>query len=147
MPSVVDPRVERLATPEECEIFARNAAERGRSDLAQQAKARAVVLRAAAHGAVTDAERDALAAVYAYEEVLSQRRGRKTRATRTWQMIQRHGVIRAVERAVDRVDVTMGYSALQEMGLAEFTFEAVILRYPELFSADAVARSKERVGR
>ena len=146
MPLTVDPRVAALETPKDCEVFAKNAAERGRPDLAQQARVRAVQIRAAAHGATTEAAREALAAVYAYEEVQSQRRGRRTRASRTWQMIQRHGVIHAVERAVDRTDETVGYAALLEMGLAEFTFEAVILRHPDAFSAKAVARSRERVG-
>jgi plasmid stability protein len=50
-------------------------------DLARAARRRAVQLRAAAHGATTTAEREALEAVYAYERVLSQNRGKKTRAS------------------------------------------------------------------
>lgn len=40
---------------------------------------------------------------------------------------------------------TQGYTALVEMDLEDFAFEAVILRYPDLFSDDAVAKSKERL--
>lgn len=60
-------------------------------------------------------------------------------------MIKRRGIIEAMERAVNRSAETQGYTALVEMGLEEFAFEAVILRYPELFSKEAVAKSEERL--
>ena len=40
---------------------------------------------------------------------------------------------------------SVGYTALAEMGLKEFAFEAVILRHTESFSPEAVARSRERL--
>jgi hypothetical protein len=67
------------------------------------------------------------------------------RASRTWQMIERHGVIGTVERAVNRPTETSGYRALVEMGLEEYAFEAVILRHPRLFSAEVVERSRQRL--
>lgn len=100
-----DVRVTRLKTPAECEQFAINVATR-LPELARAAKRRAVELRAAEHGASSDAEREALAAVYAYERALSEKRGKTIRASRTWQMIKNHGIIGAVERAVDRKDST-----------------------------------------
>ena len=60
-------------------------------------------------------------------------------------MIDRHGIIKAVERAVNRNTETQGYTALVEMGLEEFAFEAVILRHPDLFSKEAVLRSRTRL--
>ena len=141
----MDDRVKKIDTPEKCETFAKNCIERGREDLAQQAMERAVQLRAEAYGAETEAEREALEAVYAYEEVLSAKNGKKTRAGRTWQMITRHGIIGAVERAVNRPTETQGYTALVEMGLEEYAFENVILRYPGLFSEQAVQISRERI--
>jgi hypothetical protein len=50
-----------------------------------------------------------------------------------------------VERAVNRPHETAGYTALLEMGLEKYAFEAVILRYPELFSEEAVRHSQERM--
>lgn len=141
----MDDRVKKIDTPEKCEIFAKNCIERGREDLAQEARERAVQLRAEAYGAETEAEREALEAVYAYEEVLSTKNGKKTRAGRTWQMITRHGIIGAVERAVNRPTETQGYSALVEMGLEDYAFENVILRHPSLFSEQAVQISRERI--
>src|SRR4030042_4953987 len=105
----MDERVRRLRTPEEGEQFIKNVQERYPA-LAIEARRKAVELRAAAHGAQTAAEREALRAVYAYEEALSAKNGRKTKASRTWQMIKRHGIIKAVERAVNRKHETLGYT-------------------------------------
>jgi len=60
-------------------------------------------------------------------------------------MIKRHGILGAVERAVNRPDETVGYSALLEMGLNDFAFEAVVVRYPTLFSTQAVQRAQARI--
>jgi hypothetical protein len=60
-------------------------------------------------------------------------------------MIKRHGIIGAAERAVNRPTETSGYRALVEMGLGEYAFEAVILRHPQVFSAEVVERSRQRL--
>jgi hypothetical protein len=140
----MDELIASLTTPESCERFASTVQARCPA-LAQEARRRAVELRAAAHGASTDAEREALGAVYAYERVLSGTPGSKTRASRTWQMIERHGIIAAVERVVSRKADSVGYTALAKMGLQDMAFEAVVLRHPGAFSPGAVARSKERL--
>lgn len=140
----MDERISRLTTPEQCEQVALNVESR-LPELAREARRRAVELRAAAHGAKSEAEREALEAVYAYEKVLSMTRGRNVRASRTWQMITRHGIIMAVERAVNRSRETTGYKALIDMGMQDFAFEAVICRHPNVFSPEALKRSKERL--
>lgn len=140
----MDERVARLVTPDECEQFALNVQTR-LPELAKEARRRAVELRAASHGASAAVEPEALEALYAYERVLSGKAGKEVRASRTWQMIKRHGIIEAVERAVNRDHDTVGYRALVEMGMKEFAFEAVVLRHPELFSKEAVARSDSRL--
>lgn len=141
----MDPRVARLKTPQDCETFAKNARDRSLPQLAEEARQRAVQLRAESHGAKTDVERECLEAVYAYEEVLSAQRGKRQRASRTWPMIAQHGILPAVERIVLKRAESVGYTALAQMGLKEFAFEAVILRHPESFSPEAVARSRERL--
>lgn len=141
----MDERIKNLDTPKKCEIFANNALTAGREDLAKQARARAIQLKAEAYGAETSAEEEAIEAVYAYEEVLSAHNGKKTRASRTWPMIQKYRIINTVERAVNRKAETKGYTALLEMGLEAYAFEAIILRYPELFSESAVEISQQRM--
>jgi hypothetical protein len=140
-----DSIITKLATPEECLSFEKNALLRNRPDLAKEARRRAIQLRAEKYGAKTDAEKECLEAVYAYERVLTDKNGKTTRANRTWQMIKRHGIIPAVERAVSRPVETAGYTALVEKGLEDFAFEAVILRHPQHFSQEAITRSRERV--
>jgi len=141
----MDDRIKKIDSPEKCEIFARNAIEKGRQDLANEALLRATELRAESYGASTQAEKEALQAIFAYEETLRAKNGKKTRATRTWQMIEKHGIIESVNRAVCRPTETLGYRALLDMGFGAFAFEAVILRYPAVFSPEAVRVSEERL--
>lgn len=60
-------------------------------------------------------------------------------------MIKDYGIIETVERVVNRPTESRAYTALIELGLEDFAFEAVILKYPELFSSDALTKSKERL--
>lgn len=128
----MDPRVANLKNVTDCESFAVNARERGAPDLADQARKRGIQIRAEVYGATSAVERECLSAVYAYEEVLSAKKGKRQPASRTWQMIKRLGIVPAVERVVTKREVSTGFTALAEMGLMEFAFEAVILRHPEV---------------
>jgi hypothetical protein len=140
----MDPHVARLTTPEECDQFVINVVEK-HPELALEAKRRAVELRALAAGAKTEVEREALEAVYAYEDVRTKPGGKKFRATRTWQMIKRHGIISAIERAVDRDEDPTGYQALAAMNMRDKSFEAVVVRHPGVFSPDVVQRCRSRL--
>lgn len=60
-------------------------------------------------------------------------------------MIERHGIIHAVERAVNRTEETPGYKALADMGMLDYAFESVVLRHPDLFSIETIERAKTRV--
>lgn len=112
---------------------------------AKAARRRAVELRAAAHGANSAVERECLEAIYAYERAESKIRGKKFRASRTWPMLERRGIIPAVEFVVTRRAETTGYRTLIEMGLQDMAFEAVVLRHPLAFSAEAVQASRTRL--
>lgn len=140
----MDERIQQLKTPEECMQLAINVRAKN-PDLAREARRHAVELRATSHGIKSAVELELLKALYAYEEVLSEKNKRRTRASRTWQMIKRHGIIVAAERAVNRKIEATGYKLLVAMGLHDLTFEAVIVRYPDKFSQEVVARAKERL--
>ena len=135
-----DERVLRLNTPQDCEQFALNVADR-LPGLAVAARRRGITLQAEAHGAASAPEREALEAVYAYERALSV----KTRASRTWPMIRKHGILRTIEKTVDRADDPLGYRLLEQLNLQDLAFEAIVLRHPEAFSEAAVERSRERL--
>jgi hypothetical protein len=141
----MDDRVARLKSTKDCETFIRNATERDRADLAAEARERILELRGDELETHTEAETEALRAVHAYEQTLFEKHGKHIRASYTWRMIREHGVIEAVERAVKKPTETQGFRMLDEMGLGRFSFEAVILRHPEAFSAAAVATAEKRM--
>lgn len=123
----------RISDPELCYVFARNAQRNGRPELALQAHRRAVDLRAEAYPTSSEVERAAVRAVYAYEEALSFAKGKRTRATGTWQMVNRCGVIDAVaKRAQSRNSEDIG-AVLTELGMQDYSFEAVRAAYPDVF--------------
>jgi hypothetical protein len=142
----MDERIARLTTPADCEAFARNVEDR-LPQLAFEARRRGIELRAATHNPRSRVELEALEAVYAYERVLSARKGKNVRAARTWQMIDRYGIIEAVERLVRRDDDPSGYAALASMGMLDLSWEAVVVGHPDVFNADTLARSRARLER
>jgi hypothetical protein len=140
----MDDKVLRLKTHEDCESFAKNV-EAKHPELARQARRRAVELKAVAYGATTDAEREALQAVYAAEAALSAKNGKKTRASRTWQSIARWGLLQTVERVVSKRKETDAYKALVDMDMADFTFESVVVRHPSAFTPETLAHAQNRL--
>lgn len=136
--------IDTLETPAECDQLIKNVEKRD-PEKAKRALRKKIELQAVKHGAKSDAEREALQVIYAYEEVLTKLKGRKTRASRTWQLVKNHGIIGAVEKAVNRKDETAGYKVLVEMGMQDLAFEVIVLRYPHLFSPEARAISDKRL--
>ncbi|HPM01587.1 MAG TPA: hypothetical protein PK816_05455 [Candidatus Cloacimonadota bacterium] len=136
----MDEIILKLKTPEECIRFADKYTE-----LVQQARRRAIELRALSHNNESEVETELLKALYAYEEVLTKKNQRRTRASRTWQMINRHGIIGAAERAVNRKIEATGYKVLVEIGMQDLTFESVIVHFPEAFNHEVVTRAKMRL--
>lgn len=134
--------VGHLKTPEDCEQVALNV-EAKQPAFAIAARRKAIEIKAATHKATSEAEVHAFQAVYAYERVLTLQRGRKTRATRQWQMVTKLGIIPALESIVKSPTDSAGYDALVKMGMQDMSFGAVVLRHPDVFSAEAVARSQE----
>jgi hypothetical protein len=127
----------RIKQPELCYVFARNAERQGHPELARQAYRRAVDLRAENHGSTDAAEFAAVRAIYAYEEALSFNRGKRTRATGTWQMVTRVGAINAVsKRLMSRSGEDMT-PVLRELGMEDYSFTAVRDAHPEAFAQAA----------
>lgn len=54
-------------------------------------------------------------------------------------------VIPAVEQIVTKKNATMGFTTLEELGLLEYAFEAVVLRHPASFSETAREISRQRL--
>ena len=142
---ILDNRVKNLKTPEDCERFAKNALNNDRADLAQEARRKAVSLRTEEYGANTDVERECLEALFAYEAALTEKNGKPTKANRTWPKIKEVGIIQTVEDVVNRKKESVGYTLLVDMGLEDYSFEAVVVKFPESFSAETLVISNERI--
>lgn len=125
----------RIKDPELCYVFARNATQRGHPELALQAHRRAVDLRAEAHPTDGDAELAAVRAIYAYEEALGYIKGKRTRATGTWQLVRRQGLMAAVQKRLASRDSEDIVPVLRELGLEDYSFAAVHKEYPAAFGA------------
>jgi len=153
----MDNRIAGLDTEEKCEAFEKNALRLDRPDLAQECRVRVVEIKREDHDLSdyaredTDipeaAQEDGLRAACAYESTLINKNGRKKRATATWNMFKKHGIIGGVERAVQRDKAPEHLQNLASRGLEEHAFENVVLRHPELFSKDAVKLSEKRVAK
>lgn len=144
----MDPHIAKCITPEECDILIERF-QTSDPSFANEARRRKLDLLArggvARFGAQTDAELEALTAVLAYEEVLFVKHGRRVGASYTWRMIRNKGIIRAVESAVKKSHDPAGYALLQQMGLQHLSFESVVVRHPESFSAEALAIAQKRL--
>jgi hypothetical protein len=134
--------VGHLKTPEDCEQVALNV-EAKQPDFAVAARRKAIEIKASTHKAATEAEEHSFQAVYALERVMTLERGRKSRATRQWQIVTKVGIIAAMESIVKNPTGRAGYEALVKMGMQDMSFEAVVLRHPDVFSAEAVAQSRQ----
>ncbi len=110
-------------------------------------KRETVQAKAAAHNPDTDVEREAFEAVYAYQEARSTQAGRPFRASRTWPMIERLGILVAVERLVSKSDDSDCYATLVEMGMEDLAFEQTVVRHRDAFSEKAVLASEARLKR
>src|SRR4051812_1536148 len=64
--------------------------------------------------------RDFYRIVAAYEEILSEKNGRRTRATRTWQKLARKGVVACLEDWAFQ-KTSLGLELLVQKGLYELT--------------------------
>jgi hypothetical protein len=78
-------------------------------------------------------------AIAAYERVIGQY------ASRTRSMIDQHGHIKALSQLVVSPDLQQGFRALRDQGRLDVTFEAIVVRYPQLFEADAVEAAQWRL--
>jgi hypothetical protein len=89
--------------------------------------------------------RDFFATLRAYEELLTQKNGRTTRASRTRQKLRNKGVIQCLEDWATSSAPTEGFDLLVNSGMPELTGEHLVIKYADRFSQDAVAAAKARL--
>ena len=81
----------------------------------------------------------------AYEQLLTEKNGRVTAASRTRQKISNNGVYQSfIEWTRGKVE-TNSFKLLVEAGLPEFTGESLVARYAGRFPADIMTLARERL--
>lgn len=66
-------------------------------------------------------------------------------ATRTREMIRRYGEIEAISRLMISADLQQGFKVLRDRNQLDITFEAIVIRYQNLFNPDVVQAAQWRL--
>jgi hypothetical protein len=89
--------------------------------------------------------RDFYETLAAYEQLLTDKNGRTTNASRTRQKLKNKGVVQCLEDWAISKAPTEGFGLLIKCGLVELTGEYLVLKYPGHFSSIAVAAARARL--
>lgn len=81
----------------------------------------------------------------AYEQLLTQKNRRATRASRTRLKLKGKGVIVCLEDWARSKEAPESFDLLVANGMAELTGEQLVLAYPDRFSAEAIAGATARL--
>lgn len=90
-------------------------------------------------------EHDFWQTIYAFEELLTEERGKTTRLSRTRQKIDRVGVKQTLIDFATSISPTSGFTMLIERNLPDLTGEAIVLNHWREFEATTVAAAAERL--
>jgi hypothetical protein len=146
---IYDISIDNLKSERECERFSINAVNNGRSDLVKRINRKSIDLlveKYPGYASLREVEIESLKATYSYEKILRLKNGRRTRASYTWRSIKNHGIIGGIDRIVSNARDTLGFTHLSEMRLKDYSFEAIVLKYPKAFSNSAVEQASFRIG-
>jgi hypothetical protein len=89
--------------------------------------------------------RDFYETLAAYEQLLTEKNGKNTTASRTRQKIANKGVHQSlVEWTRGKIE-TNGFTLLVKAGLPEYTGEYLVVRYADRFPIDVVRLARERL--
>ena len=111
----------------------------------QAALKRAIDLRAEGFEPNDDFEDAVFHALAGYEIVLSIKNNRRVAANRTRNLLKRRTPQEALEFLVSVSNESYGFQTLADMQLAEFTFESVVVRFPNLFTPEQVEKAQRRL--
>lgn len=129
--------------PAQLRTLMQNAKRLGRDDIWREALQRLCVLESADQP--DPLHQEFHATLVAYEQLLSEKNGRPTRASGTRLKLRSKGVIQCLEDWMKNKGPAEEFQLLVANGLVEMTGERLVLKYPEQFSAEAVAAAKSRL--
>lgn len=135
-------RISNLKTVKECKNMINNVRRLGRTDLIPLIERKSIMIQTRLFmGSETysEVEEACIRALLTFERV----KGRP--ATRTRPMIPRYGIVGTVDRLVSRHHDSTGIGYMQEAGMEDWSFEAVVIMYRESFSDIAFDNAVERL--
>ena len=135
-------QISRMTDPQRLRVLMRNAERLGRPDVKDNAFRRLCALEGVA---CEDAlERDFYTTLNAYEELLTEKNGRTTKASRTRQKLQRKGPRKCLaDWALGHP--TDGFHTLVERGMWELTGEYLVVKHHSQFEPHVVRAARERL--
>lgn len=135
-----------LKTQEECRIVMGRAKEKGDDAFYAKVFRRSCEIAGAEHDDPDDPLiREFWETLAAYEQHLTEKNGRTTRATRTRQKITNKGVYRSlVEWTLGKIE-TNGFTLFVDKGLPEYTGEYLVVKYGDRFPSDVVDLARRRL--
>lgn len=135
-----------LKTAEDCRTVMRRARERKLDDFYNSVFRRLCELSGDFHEDPDDPlTRHFYETLAAYEQLLTEKNGSNTRASRTRQKLARKGVHQSlIEWTRGKVE-TNGFLLLLEKGFPEYTGEFLVMRYRARFPDDVVHLAQERL--
>jgi hypothetical protein len=138
--------VKALTTPAACRTVMARAKAKGLDDVYQAVFQRYCEL--VGHAADDPADplvRGFFETLAAYEQLLTERNGRNTPASRTRQKIANKGVHQSLIEWTQGSNETEGFELLVEKGLPQYTGEYLVVRYASRFPAEIVALAQDRL--
>ncbi len=84
-------------------------------------------------------------AIAAYEQLLTEKNGKTTLASRTRQKVKNKGVLQTLIEWTRSKSETPGFKQLIDVGLPQYTGEYIVAKYASRFPQDAVALARNRL--
>jgi hypothetical protein len=131
------------ADPDKLRTYLKNSRDRNEPTVADAAFRKLIsILPSAKPGTI---EHDLWQTIHAFEQVLSEERGRTTRLSRTHQKVAHVGERKTLEDWALSDKRTEGFEMLLERKMPELTGEAIVLRHASSFGNDVVKAASEKL--
>lgn len=138
--------VTKLKTVEECRTVMERAKARGMDDIYTEVFERSCALAGQLHDDPSDPMvRDFHEVLAAYEQLLTEKNGKTTKASRTRQKLSRTSVHQCLLDWALAPMPTEGFKLLVQNKTPQFTAEHLVIKYADRFPPNAVERAKKRL--
>ena len=140
--------VSKLKTVEDCRTVMQRARDKGLEEIYQLVFHRYCELVGTENDDPSDPMvQDFYETLAAYEQLLTEKNGTTTIASRTRQKIANKGVYQSLVEWTRGKTETNGFTLLVEKGFPEYTGEYLVARYADRFPADVVELASKRLSK